>query len=141
MNCRRRKLAPLAVATLTILAMSLAPLCGTLCSAPTHCAPPSAIGHADAEDCRHFAISAESSAANLSPIGATNCAQPETFAILLDAAKKQLSPAGLLVAAQSVATTATNALPFTYGAADAPLAETRATLLKSAISASTVLRT
>jgi hypothetical protein len=138
MTYRCQKLAPLTVAALTIVAMFLAPLCGILCGAPTHCAPQSAIGHAGAEDCHHFAMSAESSAADLSPTAATNCAQPETVAILLDAAKKQLSPPGLLAAAQSVATTATNATSFACDAGDAPLTETRAILLKSA---STILRT
>jgi hypothetical protein len=138
MKRRCRKLAPFTMAALTILAMFLAPLCGILCGAPKHCAPPSAIAHADAEDCHHIAISADSSAGNLSVAGATNCAQAETVAILLDAAKKHLSQGGPLAAAQSVATTATS---FAHDAGDAPLPETRAFPHASAISASTVLRT
>ena len=122
MNYHCQNVAPLTVAALTILAMFLAPLCGILCGAPTHCASPSAIRHVDAEDCHHIEISADGSAANLSVAGATKCAQAETVAILLDAAKKHQPQAGLLSAAQSAATTATNGTSFDHGAGNAQTA-------------------
>jgi hypothetical protein len=140
MSYRRQKLAPFTAAALTILAMCLAPLCGILCGAPKHCAPPSAIALADAEDCHHIAISSDSSAANLSVAGAASCAQAETVAILLDLAKNQLPHAGLLSTARSAVITAMNR-SVSHDRGNLPLPETWIFPPTSAISANTVLRT
>jgi hypothetical protein len=137
---RNQKLARPAIVTLTIFALFLAPLCGTLCAAPSHCAQASAIAHAETEDCHHLAISADDSDAIVSLAGHTNCAQPENVAILFDATKKQLSNSGLLSSTQ-VALAAASTLPLGADSGAAPLPDPLPFLATAPISTTTVLRT
>jgi hypothetical protein len=136
---RNRKFVRAAIVALTIFALFLAPLCGTLCGAPSHCAQASAIAHAETEDCHHVAISADNSDGVASLAGHINCAQPENVAILFDATKKQLSNSGLLSSTQ-VALGAIAAPP-TLDNAAAPLPDVRASFFTAPISTTTVLRT
>jgi hypothetical protein len=104
-----QRIAPATVAALTILAMLLAPVCGTMCAAPNHCvAPEPALVQAESQDCHHSLIPRNPDAAAVT--SARNCARPEILALTVDYSKSwsasrssqtSLLPVSAMVVAQS----------------------------------------
>src|SRR5215813_10336767 len=73
---------PPTIAFLTIFAMLLAPLCGTLCT-QNRCPVESTVGQLDADDCHHLTMDKNAGGAS-AIMPAMSCAQPETFGIAPD---------------------------------------------------------
>jgi hypothetical protein len=106
-----QRIAPATVAALTILAMLLAPVCGTVCAAPNHCAAPEpALVQAESQDCHHSLIPGNSDAAAAAVTSTRNCARPEILALTVDYSKSwsasrssqtSLLPVSAIVVAQS----------------------------------------
>jgi hypothetical protein len=80
-----KRIAPATLTAFTILAMFLAPLCGTLCAAPTHCAAAEpSLAQAESQDCHHSLMGGDSNATASEVTSARNCARPEILAITVD---------------------------------------------------------
>ena len=81
---RARKLRAASVAAVTILGMFLAPLCGTLCAASSHCSTQFGVSQSQSGDCHHTAISEDDVTPNAAFASTRNCARPELPAATLD---------------------------------------------------------
>ena len=79
---RKYRLPAAAVATVTILAMFLAPFCGSMCAATNGCASAAAISESGAGECHHTAISGEREATPAALASMTACNRPELSATL-----------------------------------------------------------
>src|SRR4029077_10218790 len=85
------KSVPAAIATLTILAMFIAPLCGTLCATPSHCPAGAPAAQLGSDACQHVAMSGDADASGVIT-AAMNCAQSETIAIAPDETNSPCRP-------------------------------------------------
>jgi len=80
MNHAFQQRLPAAIATLTILAMFIAPLCGALCATPSHCPVQIAAAQSDTNSCHHATMAGNADALGIISAAMT-CAQSETIAI------------------------------------------------------------
>jgi hypothetical protein len=78
-----QKSVPAAIAALTILAMFIVPLCGTLCATPSHCLAQIAAAQLESDSCHHVTMSGSADASG-AITGAMNCRQPETIGVAPD---------------------------------------------------------
>jgi hypothetical protein len=78
-----QKNAQAAIAALTILAMFIVPLCGTLCATPNHCLAQIAAAQLESDACHHVTMSGSADASGAITSG-MNCGQPETIAVAPD---------------------------------------------------------
>jgi hypothetical protein len=79
---KKHRLAAAAIAVVTIVAMFVAPFCGSVCAAMNGCASATTVSESGAEDCHHAAISSGDAAAPLALGSPTTCNRPELRATL-----------------------------------------------------------
>jgi hypothetical protein len=74
-----------AMALLVVLALFVAPVCNTLCAAPSHC-PAEAIASSEtnSDSCHHVVLSSDSFAVSHMLTADTTCSQPDRVAAIVD---------------------------------------------------------